>query len=236
MMLAEAAAAWPLPGEWLMSEVIVHTIPGSPFARAVMATLEEKHVPWRLAAMKPGQHREAAHLARNPFGRMPAIEHGDFSLYETAAIVRYIDRVWPEPALTPRDARAAARMDQAMNVNDWYLFQGCGNVIAFQRVVGPRLLGLKPDEAAIAAAMPHAHRVFDELARLLADQPYFAGDSVTLAEMMLVPQFDFLSQAPEWAELTAKLPKLVAWFERASARPSFRATSFERVMAAATAA
>ena len=33
---------------------------------------------------------------------MPAIEHGDFTLYETQAIVRYIDRVWPQPALTPR--------------------------------------------------------------------------------------------------------------------------------------
>lgn len=218
-----------------MSEVIVHTIPGSPFARAVLATLEEKQVPWRLAALRPGQHRQQPHLARNPFGRMPAIEHGDFALYETQAIVRYIDRVWPEPALTPRAARAAARMDQAMNVNDWYLFQGCGNVIGFQRVVGPRIMGLTPDEAAIAAAMPQARRVFDELSRLLGDQPYFAGDQVSLAEMMLVPQIDFLTQAPEWTELTGALPNIVAWYARASARPSFEATTWERVAALALA-
>jgi glutathione S-transferase len=71
-----------------MSDVIVHTIPGSPFARAVLATLEEKQVPWRLAPLVPGQHRQQPHLSRNPFGRMPAIEHGDFALYETQAIVR----------------------------------------------------------------------------------------------------------------------------------------------------
>jgi glutathione S-transferase len=47
-------------------------------------------------------------------------------------------------------------MDQAMNVNDWYLFQGVGSVIGFHRVVGPRLMGLKPDESAIAVAMPRA--------------------------------------------------------------------------------
>src|SRR3984885_7837051 len=145
------------------------------------------------AAAVTGQHRPQPHLSRNPFGRMPAIEHGDFALYKTQAIVPKLDRVWPQPALTPREPRAAARMDQAMNVNDWYLFQGCGNVIGFQRVVGPKVMGLTPDEAAIAAAMPPARRVFDELSRLLGNSEYFAGDQISLAEMMLVPQIDFLT-------------------------------------------
>jgi glutathione S-transferase len=219
-----------------MAEVTVYTVPGSPFARAVMATLEEKQVPWRIAPLTPKQLREPAHLARNPFGRMPAIAHGDFTLYETQAIVRYIYRVWPQPSLTPKDPRAAAQMDQVMNVNDWYLFQGCCSVIGFQRVVVPRLLGMPADEAAIAAAMPQARKVFAELARLLGEKPYFAGDQVSLAEMMLVPQFDFIRQAPEWSELTGALPNLVAWFERASARPSFTATSWEGVAALAAAA
>ncbi len=219
-----------------MSEFIVHTVPGSPFSRAVMATLQEKQVPWRLAPMKPQQLREPGHLARNPFGRMPAIEHAGFTLYETQAIVRYIDRVWPQPALTPKDPRAAARMDQAMNVSDWYLFQGCGNVIGFQRVVAPALMGLAPDEAAITAAMPHARKVFAELSRLLGAKPYFAGDEISLAEMMLVPQVDFMHQTPEWAELTGTLPNLVAWFQRASARPSFKTTTWEAVSALAAAA
>jgi glutathione S-transferase len=213
-----------------MQEIIVHTVPGSPFARAVMTTLEEKHAPYRIAPLSPPQLREAPHLARNPFGRMPAIEHGDFVLYETQAIVRYIDRLWPQPPLTPQDPRAAAQMDQAMNVNDWYLFQGCGNVIGFQRVVGPKVLGKPPDEAVIAAAMPHARRVFNELARLLGDKPYFAGEHISLAEMMLIPQLEFLVHGPEWSELTATLPNLVAWYERVSARPSFKATTWEQVL------
>ena len=218
-----------------MAEVIVHTIPGSPFARAVLATLEEKGVYWQIAPIKPNQLREPAHLSRNPFGRMPAVEHGDFMLYETQAVVRYIDRVWPEPALTPTDARLAARMDQVMNINDWYLFQGCGNIIGFQRVVAPRVLGLTPDEAAIAAAMPHSHRVFRELSRLLGAGPYFAGEQLSLAEMMLVPQLDFLAQSPEWTALTAGLPNLVAWFDRTISRPSFQATSWDQLMKAVAA-
>jgi len=160
-----------------MSEFIVHSVPGSPFGRSVLAMLEEKGAPYRLAPVAPGTSRSPAHLARHPFGRVPVLEHNGFSLYETQAILRYLDRVLPAPALTPADPKRAARMDQVMNINDWYLFHGVGNVIIFHRVIGPRLMGLASDEAAIAAAMPKARTVFGELARLLDQQPYFAGGS-----------------------------------------------------------
>jgi glutathione S-transferase len=124
-----------------MSDFVVHATPGSPYARAAMAALEEKGANWRLDALKPGTSRQAEHLTRHPFGRMPVLDHGDFRLYETQAILRYLDRALPQPALTPTDPKAAARMDQVMNIVDWYLFQGCGNIITFQRIVRPMLLG-----------------------------------------------------------------------------------------------
>jgi glutathione S-transferase len=219
-----------------MSTFIVHTIPGSPFARAVLATLEEKGAPYRIAALSPGQHRSPEHLARHPFGRMPVIEHGDFRLYETQAILRYIDRVLPSPALAPASVEALARMDQVMNIHDWYLFHGVANVILLQRIIGPRLRGLTPDEDLIRSAMPQAHLVFGELARLLGEQTYFAGESVSLADLLLAPQVDFFSSVPEWKELTASRPGLVHWLERMNARPAMRATTWERVADRAAAA
>jgi glutathione S-transferase len=144
--------------------------------------------------------------------------------------------VLPEPALTPADACSAARMDQLMNINDWYLFAGVGNVIAFQRIVGPRVLGLKPDEQAIAAALPKAQVVLDQLARELGTRSYFAGEQLTLADLLLAPQLEFLSQTPEWAPLTAKSANLHAWLERMGSRPSMRATTWERVAQIAEAA
>jgi glutathione S-transferase len=99
----------------------------------------------------------------------------------------------------------------------------------------PRVLGLTPDEAVIAAAMPHSHRVFRELSRLLGAGPHFAGEQVTLAEMMLAPQLDFLAQSPEWTALTADLPNLVAWFERTISRPSFQATTWDPLLKAVAA-
>ncbi len=212
-----------------MSEFIVHSIPGSPFGRAVLVAFEEKNTPCRFSLVAPGTRLSEPHISRHPFGRVPALEHDGFMLYETQAILRYLDRVLPAPPLTPADPRAAARMDQAMNINDWYLFSGVNNVIGFHRLVAPRLRpGHAPDEAAIAAAMPKAHVVFNELARLLGGQAYFAGGTVTLADLLIAPQMDFLAQTPEWAPLTAGHQNLVDWLARMNARPSFQATTWEK--------
>lgn len=216
-----------------MSEFIVHSVPGSPFGRAVLATLEEKGASYRLNPVAPGTSKAEPHISRHPFGRVPVLEHGDFMLYETQAILRYLDRVLPKPALTPSDPRAAARMDQALNVNDWYFFNGVSNVIGFQRVVGPRLMGMAPDEAACAAAMPRAHQVFDAFGRLLGDQPYFGGDRISLADLMLAAHIDFFDGLPEWGPLTADKPNLLAWLKRMNARPSMTATTWDRVAAMA---
>jgi glutathione S-transferase len=219
-----------------MSEFIVHSVPGSPFGRAVLACLEEKGAPYRLAPLAPGSLRTPEHLARHPFGRVPVLEHDGFMLYETQAILRYLDRVLPQPALTPSDTRRAARMDQVMNVNDWYLFHGVGNVIIFHRVIAPRVMGLAPDEAAIEAAMPKARTVFEELARLLGEQRYFAGDAVSLADLMIAPAVELFTQIQEWSALGEPHPNLVAWFARMQERPSMQATTWERVSALAQAA
>jgi glutathione S-transferase len=219
-----------------MNNFVVYSVPGSPFGRAVLVALEEKGAKYLFSHVAPKTLRTSEHLARHPFGKVPVIDHGAFRLYESQAILRYLDRVFPVPALTPTDPQHAARMDQLMNVNDWYLFREVASVITFQRIVGPRLIGLKPDEAAIAAAMPKAETVFDELARQLSDRPFFAGDSLSLADVLLAPQLDLLQETPEWEPLTAKHADLQAWLGRVNSRPSMMATTWERVAAMAQAA
>ena len=219
-----------------MSEFVVYSIPGSPFGRAVLATLEEKRASYRFSPVEPSTLRSEPHILRHPFGRVPVLEHDGFMLYESQAILRYLDRTLPSPPLTPVDPKAAAQMDQAMNVNDWYLFQGVNNVIGWHRVVGPRVMGLTPDESAVAAAMPKAHAVCNELGRLLGAQPHFAGEAVTLADLLLTPQLDILAQTQEWTALSASNRNLVGWLERMSARPSLKATTWDRVADLAKAA
>src|ERR1700688_446614 len=160
-----------------MARPIVYGPAGSTHVWSTRLALAEKGVTHELVDTGFSGHREEPHRSRHPFGRVPAFEHDGFKLYETQAILRYLDRVLPQPSLTPSDPRRAARMDQVMNINDWYLFHGVANVIVFHRVIGPQLMGLKPDEAAIEGAMPKARTVFTELARLLGEQTFFAGET-----------------------------------------------------------
>lgn len=219
-----------------MSGFIIHSVPGSPFGRAVLATFVEKAAAYRFASVPPGAAKSEPHISRHPFGRVPVLEHDGFMLYETQAILRYLDRVLSGPALTPADPKDAARMNQVMNVSDWYLFHGVNNVIGFHRIVGPRLLGLAPDETAIANAMPKAYLVLSELSRLLGGKSYFVGDGVTLADLHVAPQLDFLAKTPEWKPLTANCTNLISWLYRMNDRASFQATTWERVAELAKAA
>jgi len=206
-----------------MSEIVVHGVPGSPFLRAVQMGLEEKQATYRLQAMKPGEHKSIEYLEKHPFGRIPLIEHGNFVLYETQAILRYIDSEFPEPPFVPKNHQAAARMNQIIGINDWYFFPKVAAVIVFHRIVGPRLLGTATDEAAIEAAMPMARTCIAELNRLLGPQPFLAGDNLSMADLVLAPQLDFFAETPEGDSLLAHT-QLEDWLDRMNNRPSMELT------------
>jgi glutathione S-transferase len=206
-----------------MSEFSCYGIPGSPFLRSVQMCLEEKGARYRVHALAPGESKSPDHLARQPFGRIPAFEHGDFRLYETQAILRYLDAVIPQPPLQPAAPRLAARMNQIIGINDWYFFPKVAAVVVFQRIVGPRLLGTATDEAAITAALPIARTCIGELDRLLGTQTFLAGEHLSLADLMLAPQIDFFAVTPEGRSLLTGT-RLVSWLERMNARPSMIAT------------
>ena len=207
-----------------MSAITVYGIPGSPFLRSVEITLKEKGADYRLQAMSPADMKTPEHLAMHPFGRIPIFEDGDFRLYETQAIVRYVDEVFPNPPLTPGNPQARARMNQVIGIIEWYFFPKAAAPIAFNRIIGPRLLGLPADEAAIAAAMPMGRTCFAELDRLLGEKPYFTGESVSLADIMLASQLDLFAECAEGRELIGGTAGVPAWLDRMLSRPSFVAT------------
>jgi glutathione S-transferase len=207
-----------------MSTIVIHGIPGSPYVRMPLLACEEKGVAWRLAPLGMGDAKTPEHLKRHPFGRMPAIEHGDFKLYEAQAIIRYIDQAFDGPSLTPADPQAQARMNQVMNIIDWYVMPSISSGIVFNRVIKP-MFGMPVDEAAVTAAVPLAGTCISALTEILGDKPYFSGDAVSLGDLAAVAHLDFMAAAPETAELLAKSPKLAAWLERMTSRPSAQRTT-----------
>ena len=207
----------------------IHSIPGSPFGRAALIACVEKSAPYRLAPVRPGEHKQPAYLAHHPFGRIPCVDDDGFWIYETQAIVRYVDATYGAPrALTPKDPKAEARMNQAMGVIDWYFFAaGSARDLVFNRVVAPRL-GFPVNEAAVAASITAARHATGVLAGFLEASPYMAGDAFSLADVHAGPHLDMLSECPEGAEMLQG-SAILAWLERLRARPSFAATTWDRL-------
>jgi len=150
----------------MATKMIVHGVPGSPYVRAALLTLEEKGAEYELAAMALGTLKQQPHLSRHPFGRIPAFEHDGWMLYETQAIMRYVDAVVPGPRLQPEEPRAAARMNQVIGITDWYLMPQVSRTITSNRVVKPRF-NLPVDEDAVVKAIPDARHCLSEIGRLL---------------------------------------------------------------------
>jgi len=213
-----------------MTDFIIHGVAGSPYVRAALLGLEEKGASWRLQPLVMGAARGPDHLARQPFGRIPVLEHGDFRLYETQAILRYLDRLYPDPSWTPSDPRAEARMNQICGITDWYVMPDISASIVFQRAVAPRF-GMPVDEVRLAAAIPKAEVCMAELSRLLGEQPFMAGETLTIADLLLAPQLEFFTHVEEGTPMFAAHPNLKAWVERMNARPSMRRTTWERLAA-----
>jgi len=216
-----------------MSEIVVYGVPGSPYLRSALLALHEKGAPYRLAVLgRDIEARSEDHLRRHPFGRVPIVEHGDFRLYETQAIVRYLDAVLPGPALQPQKPCAAARMNQIAGIVDWYVFPAICVGITAERFLSQRFWNRGPDEANIAQAVPRAQVCLRELERLLGTSEFLTGDSLSIADLMLAPQLLFFRATPE-AEQLMRGTSLDAWLKRMQARPSIQATEVDRLKQAA---
>jgi glutathione S-transferase len=207
-----------------MARPIVYGLAGSAYTWSARLALAEKGVVHEFVDIgSPGALREEEHLARHPFARMPAFEHDGFMLYETQAIVRYVDEAFPATPLQSTDVHEWSRMNQVIGIVDAYVAPSIGAGIVFQRLVAPRL-GLAPDEAAVAAALPQARLCLAELARLMGEQPWLAGPLLTLADLMAIPLLYYFSRIPDGSAPFAEHPNLTAWLRRMEARQSFQVT------------
>jgi glutathione S-transferase len=165
----------------------------------------------------------AGYRERHPFGKVPAFTHDGFELYETAAIARYVDEAFPGPPLQPATPRGRARVAQIVGILDSYGYRPMVWDIFVERVRRPQQ-NEQSDETAIAAALVKTDRCLGVLEGLMGSGPCLAGEALSLADLHAAPMIAYLRAAPEGAVLMAEHPRLAAWWERISARPSMQAT------------
>jgi glutathione S-transferase len=206
-----------------MARPIVYGPALSSYVWSTRLALAEKGVAHELVEVPFGEHRQEPHLQRHPFAKVPAFEHDGFALYETQAILRYIDEGFPVAPLQPTDLHQFARMSQIMGIVDAYAWPSIAGGILVNRVLKPRL-GLPVDEAAVAAALPRARLCLSEIARLMGEQPFLAGERISLADLMVIPLLYLFSRVPDGEAPIAEHPTLRTWLQRMEERQSFQVT------------
>ncbi len=204
--------------------ITLHYASGSPYAWRAWLALEHKQIPYTLATLSfsAGDLKKPAFLALNPRHKVPVLTDDDFAIYESAAILEYLDDAYPARPLLPRDVRARATARRLIRETDEYLAR------ALEALVDQILF--TPAEKRDAARIEQDRDAFvDELAYFedALGGDWFAGDPgavdysiypiVALALRMQL-------RVPALGIDRALGPKLTAWQQRFEALPVFAAT------------
>ena len=199
----------------------LYQIPFSPNCQKVVALAHEVGVPLELATVEvfKGGSRTPAMLAKNPNGKLPILEDGEFVLWESTAMLAYIAAKAGRVDLAPTTPRERAEVDRWTS---WQLahFGPAIRKVAFERIV-KKLAGLgAPDEAAVKAGMEEFATTASVFEQSLGTKEYVCG-RLTIADFALAP----------YAALTASCgldlgayPKASAWLGRMLARDSMNRT------------
>ena len=208
-----------------MADPVIYGPAFSTYVRSVRLALEEKGAPYRLEEVNilEGAHQTPEHRARHPFAKVPAFEHDGFELYETIAIMRYVDETFEGPSLQPDNARERARMTQVLGIMNAYAYPACISACVIQRLMVP-LMGGTPDEAVVAEAVPQATTSVEALDALIDGNEFFAGGKLSLADLHVAPIYDYFSQTPEGETALGGTPNLRRWWDAISQRESVQKT------------
>ena len=199
----------------------LHSHPFSTFGRRVQIALMEKSIPCEqvfvdLAARK---HRAPEYLALNPYSRVPTLVDDDLVLYESTAILNYLEGMFPDPPLVPADAKGRALVDMHMKLCDLQ-FTRQSHTIMFPKRFLPKE---RWDEKLFAQMRVEMDRHLAILERQFGDDEYVVGNKYSLVEVSYAPFLSFL----ELMEVTPP-PGIAEWAKRILSRPSAIETASEK--------
>jgi glutathione S-transferase len=195
-------------------------LPQSNYVWAVRMVCEEKGVPYQY---KPERPHTPDVDAIHPFGKVPVMRHGDVTLCESKAIASYIDCVFDGPKVIPQDPRLGAQVEQWVSLGNVEF----DKLMIRQYVVGyafPKEPG-KPDMAAIGQAAEKMKPQVAVLDRAVAKTGHLVGDSLTLADINILPMLFYVNRFEEGKALLGAAKNLSAYMERHFARDSFKKTA-----------
>jgi glutathione S-transferase len=199
-----------------MAPVRIVGVNFSNFVQSVLLALAEKGAPYELVP-PPSALKEPAHMALHPWGKIPVALLDSGPLYETSAILRWIDATLPGRTLTPSDPLAAARMEQWISAITSYL-----DIHAIRQIGSPFFWASRRGEAfeppaEALAALAHDLDVFETA---LGNGPFLGGDEPNLADCLLAPIVNAVALMPQTRPMLYMRPALTGFLAAVHARPS----------------
>jgi glutathione S-transferase len=160
--------------------------------------------------------------AIHPYGLIPVMRHGGFELFESKAIMSYIDAVFPGPKFMPAEPEAMALTEQWIAFTNHKIDRHMVRDYVVQYRFADKATG--PDMARINGALPDIEKQAKFVDAALAKSGYLVGRTLTMADMNLMPMLYYTRMLAEGKAIIDPLPHLVSYIERLSALPSFQAT------------
>src|SRR5712671_3371691 len=179
-----------------MTDITVFGFTHSTYVYIARLVLTHKEVPYTFHDLELDMGGPR-HLALHPFDRVPILQHGTFVLYETSAIVAYLEERFPTPRLQPATIEGRALMNQWISAVNSYYYPYMIYHVSHERNVFPEL-GIPSDEKVVAHALPKVEVALQVMERQLAHwQGFLLGSELTLADYYLLPCTYSFSFAPE---------------------------------------
>ena len=197
--------------------MIVYGSSLSPYVRKTLAFGAEKGLTLENRVQRRDEP-EPDFVACSPFRKIPGFKDGDFQISDSTAIITYLEALHPEPNLIPQDPRNRARAIWFEEYADTIVV-GAAGPLFFNRIVGPRFMGVATDEAVcVKAENETLPPVLDYLECTIPDSGFLLEDRLTLADIAVASPFANLGHLD--FDLS-RWPRTKAYAEAILARPSF---------------
>ena len=200
---------------------------GSPYGWRVWLALELKKVSYdaKMVSFSAGDTRKPEFIALNPRHTVPLLVDGDFRLWESLAIIEYIDEISNQgPKLFPGDAKSRARVRRLISEIEGYLDKEGLDPITTEYFS-------KDGAAADLAVVEKAKKRLGEELEYFASElrgDFLAGNEPSAADVVLYPWYAYVKRVtvrrPETKLTDLIPPALKAWAERIEAWPFFDKT------------
>lgn len=214
-----------------MAPIDLYLLSGSAYAWRVHLALEHKGIPYQATYLSHdrGETRSAAYLALNPRGRVPTIVDGDTVVYESVAILAYLEHKVPAPPLFGATAREVGTVWRVIAEYSSYLDP------AVEDFLGPMYTGKAAERAdAVRAAIAVIARELARYEAALSKTTYLAGGTPTAADLVVFPHVQSLLRAASkpaakefdvgFLPLADKFPAIEAWRQSLEALPYYDRT------------